>query len=89
MPISENMVQEIVQEVMAKMQIADAPTGKHGVFKIRSILAYAAVIVIRAGMGIDISYRFHHGKAVGHVIVFLDDIFQGQNDFFRGGLRGI
>ena len=25
MPISENMVQEIVQEVMAKMQIADAP----------------------------------------------------------------
>ena len=33
MPISENMVQEIVQEVMAKMQIADAPSGKHGVFK--------------------------------------------------------
>ena len=33
MPISENMVQEIVQEVMAKMQIADAPAGKHGVFK--------------------------------------------------------
>ena len=31
MPISENMVQEIVQEVMAKMQIADAPAGKHGV----------------------------------------------------------
>ena len=27
------MVQEIVQEVMAKMQIADAPAGKHGVFK--------------------------------------------------------
>ena len=27
MPISENMVQEIVQEVMAKMQIADAPAG--------------------------------------------------------------
>ena len=26
MPINENMVQEIVQEVMAKMQIADAPT---------------------------------------------------------------
>ena len=25
MPINENMVQEIVQEVMAKMQIADAP----------------------------------------------------------------
>ena len=36
MPISENMVQEIVQEVMAKMQIADAPAGKHGVFKDRS-----------------------------------------------------
>ena len=35
MPISENMVQEIVQEVMAKMQIADAPAGKHGVFKDR------------------------------------------------------
>ena len=33
MPISENMVQEIVQEVMAKMQIAEAPAGKHGVFK--------------------------------------------------------
>ena len=33
MPISENLVQEIVQEVMAKMQIADAPSGKHGVFK--------------------------------------------------------
>ena len=31
--ITENMVQEIVQEVMAKMQIADAPTGKHGIFK--------------------------------------------------------
>ena len=27
MPINENMVQSIVQEVMAKMQIADAPTG--------------------------------------------------------------
>ena len=33
MPISESMVQEIVQEVMAKMQIADAPAGKHGIFK--------------------------------------------------------
>ena len=33
MPINENMVQEIVQEVMAKMQIDDAPSGKHGVFK--------------------------------------------------------
>ena len=34
MPINENMVQEIVQEVMAKMQIADAPAEKqHGVFK--------------------------------------------------------
>ena len=33
MPINENMVQEIVQEVMAKMQIADAPTGKHCIFK--------------------------------------------------------
>ena len=31
MPINESMVQEIVQEVMAKMQIADAPAGKqHG-----------------------------------------------------------
>ena len=28
MPISESMVQDIVQEVMAKMQIADAPAGK-------------------------------------------------------------
>ena len=33
MPISDSMVQEIVQEVMAKMQIADAPGGKHGIFK--------------------------------------------------------
>ena len=33
MPISENMVQEIVREVMAKMQIAEAPAGKHGIFK--------------------------------------------------------
>ena len=33
MPINENMVQEIVQEVMAKMQIADAPTGKHAFLK--------------------------------------------------------
>ena len=39
MPISENMVQEIVQEVMAKMQIADAPAGKHGVFKDRMTLS--------------------------------------------------
>ena len=28
MPISENMVQEIVQQVMAKMQIEDTPAGK-------------------------------------------------------------
>ena len=33
MPVNENMVQEIVQAVMAKMQIAEAPSGKHGVFK--------------------------------------------------------
>ncbi len=33
MPVNENMVQEIVKEVMAKMQIADAPSGKHGIFK--------------------------------------------------------
>ena len=33
MPISENLVQEIVQEVMAKLQIEDAPAGKHGIFK--------------------------------------------------------
>lgn len=32
MTINENMVQDIVQEVMAKMQIAEAPSGKHGVF---------------------------------------------------------
>ena len=30
MPISESMVQDIVQEVMAKMQIADAPAGYPG-----------------------------------------------------------
>ena len=28
MPVSESMVQEIVQQVMAKMQIADAPAEK-------------------------------------------------------------
>ena len=34
MPVSESMVQEIVQQVMAKMQIADAPAEKqHGVFR--------------------------------------------------------
>ncbi len=33
MPVSESMVQDIVQEVMAKMQIAEAPAGKHGIFK--------------------------------------------------------
>ncbi|MDD3218569.1 MAG: aldehyde dehydrogenase EutE [Lachnospiraceae bacterium] len=32
MPINESLVQDIVQEVMAKMQIADASSGKHGVF---------------------------------------------------------
>ncbi|MEG1715940.1 MAG: aldehyde dehydrogenase EutE [Lachnospiraceae bacterium] len=32
MPINERMVQDIVQEVLAKMQIAEAPTGKHGIF---------------------------------------------------------
>ena len=34
MPVSESMVQEIVQQVMAKMQIADAPAEKqHAVIK--------------------------------------------------------
>ena len=33
MPISESMVKDIVQEVMAKMQLADAPSGKLGIFK--------------------------------------------------------
>lgn len=32
MSVNENMVQDIVKEVLAKMQIAEAPTGKHGVF---------------------------------------------------------
>ncbi|MDD3139807.1 MAG: aldehyde dehydrogenase EutE [Lachnospiraceae bacterium] len=32
MPINENVVQDIVQEVLAKMQIAEAPTSKHGIF---------------------------------------------------------
>ena len=32
MPINENMVQDIVKEVMAKMQISAAPDNKHGVF---------------------------------------------------------
>ena len=33
MPVDERKVQEIVQEVMAKIQIAEAPSGKHGIFK--------------------------------------------------------
>lgn len=33
MPISESMVKGIVQEVMAKMQLVDAPSGKLGIFK--------------------------------------------------------
>ncbi|HEY9575813.1 MAG TPA: aldehyde dehydrogenase family protein [Lachnospiraceae bacterium] len=32
MPINENMVQDIVQEVMARMQIAETVSEKHGVF---------------------------------------------------------
>ena len=32
MPISESMVQDIVSEVMAKMQIADSASGKRGIF---------------------------------------------------------
>ena len=32
MPVSESMVQEVVQEVLAKMQISDTASGKHGVF---------------------------------------------------------
>ncbi len=32
MPVDEKKVQEIVQEVMAKIQIAQAPSGKHGIF---------------------------------------------------------
>ena len=33
MLINENLVQDIVQEVVAKMQIAESPGGKHGIFK--------------------------------------------------------
>ena len=33
MTVNETMIQGIVQEVLAKMQIQEAPTGKHGVFK--------------------------------------------------------
>ena len=33
MPMNESMVQDIVQEVLAKMQIQSAPSEKHGVFK--------------------------------------------------------
>ena len=32
MALNENMVQDIVKEVLAKMQISEAPVGKHGVF---------------------------------------------------------
>ena len=59
MPISENMVQEIVQQVMAKMQIADAPAGKqHGVFKDMNDAIEAAKksqeIVHKMSMGIPL-----------------------------------
>ncbi|MDO4285734.1 MAG: aldehyde dehydrogenase EutE [Eubacteriales bacterium] len=33
MPVSESMVKEVVQEVLAKMQISEAAAGKHGVFR--------------------------------------------------------
>ena len=33
MPLNEKMVQDIVQEVMAKMQISQAPSAMHGIFK--------------------------------------------------------
>ena len=33
MAVNESMVQDIVKEVMAKMQLASAPTGNHGVFQ--------------------------------------------------------
>jgi propionaldehyde dehydrogenase len=32
-PMNESMVQDIVQEVLARMQMQEAPTGKHGIFK--------------------------------------------------------
>lgn len=32
MPINENMVQDIVKEVLAKMQLSETATGMHGVF---------------------------------------------------------
>ncbi len=33
MTVNESMIQGIVQEVLAKMQIQEAPSGKHGVFQ--------------------------------------------------------
>ena len=33
MAVNESMVQDIVKQVMAKMQLASAPTGNHGVFQ--------------------------------------------------------
>ena len=33
MPVNESMVKDIVQEVMAKMQLAEEPAGKLGIFK--------------------------------------------------------
>ena len=32
MLVNENLVQDIVQEVVAKMQIAESASGKHGIF---------------------------------------------------------
>ena len=64
-------------------------TGIHGLLKFTSVLTDSAVIVIRAGVGKNVRDGFHHGKAVCHIIIFLNDIFQGQCDFLRSGFCGI
>ena len=64
MPISESMVQDIVQEVMAKMQIAEAPAGKHGIFTDmnEAIEAAKASQKIVAKMSLD-----HREKVISNI----------------------
>ncbi|MEE1113466.1 MAG: aldehyde dehydrogenase family protein [Eubacterium sp.] len=55
MQINESMVKDIVQEVMAKMNINEAPSGKHGIFKDMNdaiAAAYQAEKVVRT-MSLD------------------------------------
>ncbi len=63
-------------------------TGKHGGLKVRAILADPVVVIVVSRMGKKIRDGLHHGKAVGHIVIFLNQIFQGQNNLLGGGLCG-